>query len=114
LDEIARRRALYLGKRRRAAIAEKVVIVVDDGVATGTTVRAALRAVRMSRPALLVFAVPVGPRETIIALQQEADEVICLESPAYFRAVGLYYDDFHQMTDREVIDLLNDFDRGRA
>jgi putative phosphoribosyl transferase len=110
--EIDRRRAIYLGTCDRASVAGKVAIVVDDGVATGATIRAALRATRLRQPAWLVFAVPVGPKETIAALRQEADEVICAEIHERLGAVGLHYADFHQMNDAEVIALLERVARG--
>lgn len=109
LKEIERRRAAYLGGRPAAAVAGKVAIVVDDGVATGATTRAALRAVRARRPARLVLAVPVAPRDVIAALQGEADEIVCLESHRAFGAIGYYYADFGQLTDQAVCDILAEF-----
>jgi putative phosphoribosyl transferase len=80
--------------------------VVDDGIATGATVRAALKALQRQEPAKLVLAVPVGPADTIEELRQEVDEVVCLETPDPFYAIGLYYRDFSQLTDGEVIEAL--------
>jgi putative phosphoribosyl transferase len=114
LAEIDRRRAVYLRARERTAVGGRVAIIIDDGVATGTTVRAALRATRLRKPSRLVFAVPVGPQDTIEALQAEVDEVICVEIHKTLGSVGFYYDDFHQMTDREVIDLLRRSQRGSS
>jgi len=102
LAEIARRRALYLADRPRAGVAGRTVIVVDDGVATGATVRAALKAVRALGPKMLVLAVPVGATETIQALRAKADEVVCLEQHEAFGAIGLYYADFRQVSDETV------------
>lgn len=106
LAEIERRRRLYLGDRPRAEIAGRVVIVVDDGVATGATTRAALRSLAVRKPQKIVLAVPVGPADTIAMLHQEVDELICLEVHEQFRAIGLHYDDFSQVSDDEVRHLL--------
>jgi putative phosphoribosyl transferase len=101
--EIERRRDLYLKGRDRPALAGATVVVVDDGIATGTTVRAALQALRRRRPGRLVLAVPVAPADTVARLRAEVDELLCLASPEPFRAVGLHYRDFHQVEDDEVI-----------
>jgi putative phosphoribosyl transferase len=103
LAEIARRRRVYLAGRSPAAVAGRTVIVVDDGIATGSTMRAALRAIRRRGPAHLVLAVPVAPPETIAALRDEVDEVVCLETPTLFGAIGQFYADFRQLEDAEVI-----------
>ena len=81
-------------------------IVIDDGIATGATMRAALRATRMRGPKKLVLAVPVAPSDSLAEMRSEADEVICLETHAEFGAIGLYYSDFRPVTDEEVINLL--------
>jgi putative phosphoribosyl transferase len=112
--EIARRRELYLGTRRRADAKGRIAIVVDDGVATGATTRAALQAVRALEPARLILAVPVAPAEALGALRGEADEIVCLEIHDLFRGVGGYYADFHQVEDEEVIALLDAFGPGAA
>ena len=104
--EIERRRATYCAGRAPVEIAGRTAIVVDDGIATGATMRVALEAVRHRGPAWLVLAVPVAPPDTLAALRKEADEAVCLETPAELGAIGFYYRDFHQMSDREVIDLL--------
>ena len=109
LEEIERRRGLYLGKRPRAEIAGRIAIVVDDGIATGATTRAALRATRMRKPQKLVLAVPVGPTQTVEELKGEADEIVCLESYESFGAIGFFYHDFRQISDKEVIDTLARF-----
>jgi predicted phosphoribosyltransferase len=114
LAEIERRRRLYLGKRERVDVAGRTAIVVDDGVATGATTRAALRAMRMRSPKTLILAVPVGPTEVIAEMRAEADEVICLEEHEYFGAIGLYYSDFRQMEDQDVIDLLARFPEAKG
>ncbi|HEY7646085.1 MAG TPA: phosphoribosyltransferase family protein [Hyphomicrobiales bacterium] len=109
LSEIERRRRLYLGDRKRPDIAGRTAIIVDDGVATGATTRAALRAARRRNPKALILATPVGPTEVLAEMREEADEVICLEEHEHFGAIGLYYSDFRQMDDQDVIDLLARF-----
>jgi putative phosphoribosyl transferase len=106
LEEIERRRKIYCADRPPLEITARTAIVVDDGIATGATMRVALPAVRHRNPAHLVLAVPVGPPETIEAFRKQADEVVCLETPSALQAIGLYYEDFHQMSDFEVTDLL--------
>lgn len=112
-QEIERRRARYLAGRTPVPVAGATVIVVDDGIATGTTMRAALRALRRRGAARLVLAVPVAPHDTVLALQREVDRLICLAEPDPFRAIGLHYVDFHQVEDEEVIEALKAAD-GRA
>ena len=107
LMEIDRRRKLYLTDRPRALVRDRVAIVVDDGIATGATTRAALEAIRDRKPAKLVLAVPVAPTSTLEELDGLADEIVCLQSHEPFYAIGLYYDDFRQVTDSEVIDILS-------
>jgi putative phosphoribosyl transferase len=109
LAEIERRRRLYLGNRAPVDVAGRVAIVIDDGVATGATTRAALRATRIRGPRKLVLAVPVAPTETLIGLQDEADDVICLEDHRSFGAIGFYYTDFRQLSDQEVKDIVARF-----
>jgi len=104
--EIERRRALYLKDRAPIAIEGRTAIVVDDGIATGATMRVALQAVRRRNPARLVLAVPVAPPDTLASLGEEADETVCPETPSGLGAIGFYYRDFHQMSDDEVTDLL--------
>jgi putative phosphoribosyl transferase len=106
LAEIERRRRLYRGAEQPVDIKGRTVIVVDDGIATGATVKAALRGVRQSEPRRLVLAVPVAPPEAIEKLARECDEVVCLSTPGWFRAVGHHYVDFTQTTDDEVMTLL--------
>jgi putative phosphoribosyl transferase len=114
LAEIERRRRIYLGERRPVEIANRPVIVVDDGIATGATTRAALRGVRMRKPSEIVLAVPVAPTDTIEALESEADTILCLESHVDFGAIGYFYADFTQVTDEEVIESLARFSGDRA
>ncbi|MGZ5912474.1 MAG: phosphoribosyltransferase [Reyranella sp.] len=114
LAEIERRRQCYLGDRPRLDITGRVAIVVDDGVATGATTRAALRSVAARKPVKLVLAIPVAPAEAIAALRQEVDDVVCLEAHENFRAIGLYYDNFRQVRDDEVRLLLSQHPAGAA
>ncbi len=108
LEEIERRRDLYLKGRARAPIENRTVIVVDDGIATGATTRAALKALRRRGPKALILAVPVAPEETVEAMRREVDRVVCLDSPAAFYAIGAHYRDFRQVSDAEVVALLDD------
>lgn len=106
LAEIERRRKLYLGDRPHPQLANRTVIVVDDGIATGATTRAALRAIRSRKPRKLVLAVPVAPTQSLSDLRGEADDIVCLEDYENFGAIGLFYSDFSQVTDAQVIELL--------
>jgi len=105
--EIERRRELYLKGRPAVDVRHRTALVVDDGIATGATMRVALRAVRRRGPEKLVMAVPVAPSHTIERLRAEVDEIVCLATPEDFRAIGLFYADFHQVGDEEVIALLD-------
>ena len=109
LAEIERRRQRYLGARARVDPTGRVAIVVDDGIATGATTRAALRALRLRGPKRLILAVPVAPTETLAAMREEADEVVCLEDYDDFGAIGFFYSDFRQTSDSEVIAALARF-----
>jgi len=106
MEEIRRRLAAYRGDRPPPVLEGRVAIVVDDGIATGSTMIAALRAVRGMRPAATVAAVPVAPPEGCESLRAEADEVVCLYTPVMFYAVGQFYEDFGQTSDEEAIALL--------
>ena len=107
LAEIERRRGVYLRGRAPIGVEGATAIVVDDGIATGTTVRAALKALRRRRPARLVLAVPVAPSDTLAELRSEVDDVVCLAEPFPFHAIGLHYLDFHQVSDDEVLAALD-------
>ena len=109
LAEIERRRAVYFKLSRRPEVKGRIAIVVDDGVATGATTRAALRSVRARGPKSLVLATPVAPPEALEALRAEADEIICLETPGDFFAIGQFYADFHQLDDAEVVGILDNY-----
>lgn len=104
--ELERREQAYRGRRPALDVRGRTVVVVDDGLATGATMLAAVRALRQREPARLVVAVPVAPPDTCAALRQEADEVVCLRTPEPFHAVGLWYGAFPQTSDEEVQELL--------
>jgi putative phosphoribosyl transferase len=106
--ELERRERAYRDDRPPVDVRGWVVILVDDGLATGSSMRAAIAALRRLRPAKIVVAVPVGAAETCAALQSVADEVVCLQIPEPFHAVGLWYQDFSQTSDEEVRDLLQE------
>jgi len=105
-QELARRERLYRGERGSANVEGTTVILVDDGLATGSTMRAAVSALRQRRPARIVIAVPTAAPETCEELKAEVDEMICATTPTPFYGVGQWYDDFSQTTDEEVRDLL--------
>jgi putative phosphoribosyl transferase len=106
LVELERQQRAYSGHRALPELAGRTVIVVDDGLATGSTMRAAAQALRQSRPARVVVAVPIAPAETVSSLREEADHVLCLNAPPDFNAVSTWYEDFSQTSDEEVRDLL--------
>jgi predicted phosphoribosyltransferase len=105
-DEARRREQRFRGGRRPADIKGRTVLLVDDGLATGATMRAAARSLRKHEPGRLVVAVPVGSPEACAALREDADEVVCLAQPDPFYAIGLHYERFEQVEDAEVISLL--------
>ena len=107
-QEIERRLEAYRGSQAAPSLEAKTVILVDDGVATGATVLASLRAIRQRKPAQLILAIPVGPPETIQLLGKEADRVVCLHTPEFFWAVGAFYGVFDQTSDAEVVQLLQE------
>jgi putative phosphoribosyl transferase len=104
--ELQRRERLYRGTKERPPVAGRSVILVDDGVATGATMRAAIAALRKQHPERIVVAVPVAAADTVRILEREADEVVCLATPAPFLAIGRWYDNFQQVSDDEVRELL--------
>jgi putative phosphoribosyl transferase len=100
--ELERRRDLYRGKRRRLAVTDKTAIIVDDGAATGTTVKVAIRALKRRSPREVVVALPAAPAETVLQLEREGARVVCLAQPEDFRALGYHYREFTQVSDEEV------------
>jgi putative phosphoribosyl transferase len=108
--ELTRRERLYRGDRPEPDLSGRIVILVDDGLATGSTMKAAVKALATKKPAAIVVAVPIAAPETCRELEQVVDEVVCAVTPDPFHAVGLWYQDFSQTTDAEVHDLL---ERGR-
>lgn len=112
--EAQRREERFRGSRPAARVKDRIAIVVDDGLATGATMRAAVRSVRGQQPARLVVAVPVGSVEACAALRDEADEVICLDQPDPFWAVGFFYQHFEPTEDTEVVQILADYQARHA
>jgi len=106
--ELERRDRLYRGGRQLPDLRDRTVIVVDDGLATGATMEAAVQAVRLCGPARVVVGTPVGAAEACHRLRRVADEVVCTQTPEPFRAVGLWYEQFEPTTDEEVISLLRE------
>jgi predicted phosphoribosyltransferase len=105
--ELERRERIYREGRPPLELRDRIAILVDDGLATGATMRAAVKALRQSGAATIVVAVPVGPPDTCLELEQLADETICLSTPPFFQAVGQYYEDFSQTSDADVGELLS-------
>lgn len=104
--EAQRRLKAYRGDRPPLNLVEKTVIIVDDGIATGLTMRAAIKSVKNKDPKKIVVAVPCGAKDSIDQIKQEVDEVVCLHAPIFFGAVGAFYENFEQTTDEEVIELM--------
>ncbi len=107
LAEIERRRQVYLEGRPRPSLENRTLILIDDGIATGASIRAAIAALKRKNPLRLILAVPVAPADTIELLKKLVDDVICLETPEPFFAIGMHYDDFHQVPDDEVVGIMN-------
>ena len=105
-QELERRERIYRGNRPPVDVRDRIVILVDDGLATGSSMRAAVAALRQQEPGRIVIAVPIGALQTCGELRDEADEIVCHYTPEPFHAVGLWYEDFSQTTDQEVHDLL--------
>lgn len=106
--ELERRRLAYRGKGQPRSVTGRTVVLVDDGAATGTTMKVAVRALKRRSPASIVIALPVAPPDTVEDLAREADIIVCLSQPPDFRALGYHYRDFRQLADDEVIGHLND------
>src|SRR6266513_5212340 len=105
-EEMQRREQTYREGRSAPELRDRIAILVDDGLATGATMRAAVKALRQRGAAKIVVAVPVGPPDTCKEFEEEADEVVCASAPEFFQAVGQYYEDFSQTSDEEVRELL--------
>lgn len=114
MAESLRRLSTYRGERAYPVIKGKTVILVDDGVATGATMIAAARWVRKQGPARIIIAVPVIPEETLDLLKNEADDIVYLDIPEFFYAIGQFYKEFEQVEDPEVIKLLNEYWQGQS
>lgn len=114
LGVIAERERRYLGGRKRAPVADRTAVIVDDGVATGATTIAALRAVRRLNPKRIILAIPVAPPHTVARLKREADSVLCLLQPHPFGAISLFYNRFPQLSDQQVIALLDELGQPRV
>ncbi len=112
--ELSRRERLYRGGRPPLDVHGKIVILVDDGIATGSSLRAGVLALRQMQPAAIVIAAPVAPPSTIYRLRLEADDVVCVETPEIFYGVGQFYRDFSQTSDEEVTELLDRASRQRG
>ena len=107
LEEIERRRSVYYRDRQPVDVTGKTAIVVDDGIATGATVKAGLKGLRRRGPERIVLAVPVAPRESLDELRSLVDQIVCLETPEPFMAIGLHYLDFRQLSDDDVVRILD-------
>jgi len=109
LEEIARRRAMYGASGDLPDLAGKTIVLVDDGLATGSTAIAAARSLRAAGAEKLILAVPVAPKESVAKIEQYVDEVVCLELPPVFYAVGQFYENFEQVSDEQVVELLRKY-----
>src|SRR3990167_2494603 len=105
-DELKRREQMYRGDRVFPVLTDKTIILVDDGIATGATIQAAIKGIRQHNPAKIIVAVPVAATETYETIKKLADQIICPQTPSHFYAVGAWYENFSQTTDEEVFDLL--------
>lgn len=114
MAEAQRREEKFRGERPVANMRDRIVIVVDDGLATGATMRASVRSARKQHPARLIVAVPVGSQEACDALRHEADEVVCVYQPEVFWGVGLYYENFEPTLDAEVAEILRQYQKQAA
>jgi putative phosphoribosyl transferase len=108
-EEIERRNKLFRGNRPVPELENKIVIIVDDGLATGATMKAAVKAIKAMRARKIVVAVPVSSKQALEEIRTQVDEVICLNAPEMFHAVSQWYEDFPQVSDQEVQDILNEY-----
>ncbi len=108
-QEAKRRRSLYLANQKSISVKGKTAIIVDDGIATGLTIKAAIADCKKRKPAKIVIAVPIAPYQTAKELKTQADEVIALETPGEFYAIGGYYNEFPQVSDEEVIKIMYNY-----
>jgi putative phosphoribosyl transferase len=106
LEELKRRDRTYRGDKPALDVNNKTIILIDDGIATGSTMRAAIAILRQQQPAKIIVAVPIAPPSTYEQLQSEVDEIVCLQLPDFMSAIAAWYDDFSQTTDEEVCELL--------
>lgn len=106
LDEIHRRQLLFRSGKPAASMAGRSIILTDDGIATGATMFAAIEVIKAQRPHELIVAVPVAPSSTLQRVEQQCDQLICLLTPTHFMAVGQFYEEFSQVSDQQVVDLL--------
>jgi putative phosphoribosyl transferase len=111
LKELKRREVAYRSNRPLPDLREKTVIVVDDGIATGASMRTGIQALRQLQPKKVVVAVPVAPQRTCVLLKSEVDELVCVQTPPFFHAIGQFYEDFEQVSDEEVLAVLEWADR---
>lgn len=114
LAQIRRRRETYRRIRPKVSLAERILVVTDDGVATGSTMQAALRSLRGQQPAKIICALPVGPQDTVTRLARYADILVCLRCPHVFQAVGRFYSEFDQTEDQQVLDILRQCDERKG
>lgn len=104
--EAQRRLKIYRGERASLNLVGKTIILIDDGIATGLTMRAAIKSIKVKNPKKIVVAVPCGAKDSINQIKKEVDEVVCLDAPIFFGAVGAFYENFEQTTDEEVVNLM--------
>lgn len=109
LEEIGRRRAMYGVSADLPELGGKKVVLVDDGLATGSTAIAAAKSLRAAGAEKLILAIPVAPKESVVKIERYVDEVICLDFPPVFYAVGQFYEDFEQVSDEQVVELLREY-----
>lgn len=108
IQEIKRRLLKYKGNVDYPDVKDKTVIIIDDGIATGSTIHVAIKSIRRHEPKKIIFAIPVSPKDTLAILEKIVDEIICLLTPEEFYAVGPYYKNFEQTTDEEVIEIIRE------